>query len=213
MLGIEPVSCAGSLVRVDDFHQLMSPGSDAVIITASPSSKTQAALEQPGNSSLKGTIMHVTATWMAICRLLLGFTLQGATEKNTDSGFATLLKETDGGPKKPEQVVIQSDTEWKNFIDSLQAEAAKKKLLTESIDFKTHSVVAVCEKSASILGEVYEKESGVQKVTIDQGDATVECNTVYSDHQDTKPHFRIHVIKISKSKKVTFKVSQKVHAG
>jgi hypothetical protein len=127
--------------------------------------------------------------------------------------FTTILKETDGGPQKGGEIVIQSEKEWKKFVETCQSETVKKKLTAEKVDFSKYTIVVVAEQNSSILGDLYERQAGVQNVTATDEGALIEYNVVFSDHLDTKPRFRLHVAKIAKSKKVTFRPSQKTYAG
>lgn len=156
-----------------------------------------------------------------VCVVILAFSFCLAAEKSPKTNgeqtepprFTTIVKEKDGGPTQLGELVVQTQEEMDSLVGKVTSGELKRKLAAVKIDFDKETVVAVALKNSSILGDAYEGESGIQNVTIKDGEAIVEHNTIYSDHQDTKPHHRVHFVKFLKCKKVTFKVTNKAYAG
>lgn len=134
--------------------------------------------------------------------------------KDKPDSFESTFKGEDGGPKKAAEVVIQSEKEWKAFVETCQSADVRKKLEEAKVDFTKETIVAVAiGPNGSKLTVSELTHAGVQKVQADDGKAIVEYCVVDSDARLNEPLYPLHVVKMPKVKSVTFKKTEKTFGG
>jgi hypothetical protein len=133
--------------------------------------------------------------------------------KDTLVSYETLLKQFDGGPKKAGEVVIQSKKEWEQFIKECSSESTRDKLQKQKIDFDKETVVVVAiGHNSSKLTPNEQAQAGIQRILSGEKPIVEYCN-VRTDVQVEEDRYPLHVVKIAKTKTITFRKSEKDIGG
>jgi hypothetical protein len=118
--------------------------------------------------------------------------------------FRTILKQSDGGPSKPAEVVIQTERDWSAFLATCPP-STRTKLKAEAIKFAEETVVAVAlgeNHDAAGWGE--DKRAGILRTDWSGDDLDVAYSVVETDTQQDRARYPIHVIRTRKARKVSF---------
>jgi hypothetical protein len=127
--------------------------------------------------------------------------------------FHTILKQSEGGPPKLAEAVVQTEREWAAFVETCSPEI-RKRLQAEAIDFAKETVVAVA------LGENHDaggwgerKTDGILKVTRSGDELTVAYTVIETDTQQERARYPVHIIRTRKARKISFQKTMIAEGG
>lgn len=143
--------------------------------------------------------------------LILFSILLTSCSNNQESGFVTLSKASLHGAGeegfKEENVIIQSETDWKEFLSKLDSTNKVSDRFGNKIDFSKNTIIAVFDKvqtsgGFSIEVSKIETKDSTLEVFIKKDDGGKSSNGMAIMIMD-QPY---HIIKLSKTdKKIVFK--------